>query len=367
MFENMSRVSSKKIISLVAVLAIGCGGIAYFGSHQGAHKAPPLVLKTLEEATEGDLRSLTFDNLNMADVREVSPLVTLYKGTFYLPDTESIVKTKAESFFKKQAKAMKIRYDKSFFKPYNTKYSPPGCDYEVNDDITMSYSKDAFFTCIRNFDVENLYLPYNKAFDLNGKVSRKNKDKVDKLTEKVNTLLGNTGRSFDISLSPHKFGVSKTQDGRTVETLYYQLTYKGIPFVDVLGGEKYFPWFCCAISSVNDSRDGEFISLEGMSLRAKKLVRVDRVISVSDAVRLLSEELAGHKKYDVSSVQMEYMTFLTEKERKLVKKRIIRDREEGNAYTALPYWAIYLDTTPNDEIVGYVNAENGDVLFVNNR
>ncbi len=65
---------------------------------------------------------------------------------------------------------------------------------------------------------------------------------------------------------------------------------------------------------------------------------------------------------------MEYMSQLTDKERKQLEEGAIRDDlEEGNEYVVSPYWAIYLDATPNGEIVGYVNAQSGEVLFVNNR
>lgn len=370
MFKNKSDASVKKLIILAAVLAIGCGGIAYLGYHQGAHKAPPLVLKTLGEATKGDLSSLKFDNLDLTNVRKIPSLSSLYKGTFYLPDTEAIVKAKAESFFKKQAKEIKIKYDRNFFKPYNTQYSPAGCDYEVNDDITMSYSRTAFFTCIRNYDMGNLNHnpPESESFDLNAKVGTKEKEDVDKLTEKVDALLRNTGMTFDITLSPHKYTVSKLQDGKTIKTLYFQMKYKEVPFVDVMCGEKYLPWITCLISSVNDAKDGEMITLEGMSLKAKKLSRIRRVISASEALRLFSRKLSGHKKYDVSSVEMEYMSRLIDEKRKQCDKGILTSSiEEGNEYVMSPYWAIYLDATPDREIMGYVNAQNGEVLFVNNQ
>ena len=367
-YKNKSDASVKKFIILVAILAIGCGGIAYLGFHQGAHKAPPLALMTLGEATKGNLDSLKFDNLDLTNASAIPPLPTLYKGTFYLPDTESVVKEKAESYFKKQAKEIKIKYDRKFFRPYNTKYRPAGCDYEVND-ITMSYSRSAFFSCIRNYDMQafNHSLP-DKMFDLNGKVGRKEKEDVEKLTGKVNTLLHNTGRTFDITLSPHVYTVTKQQDGKTIKNLHFQMNYKGIPFVDVLCGEKYLSWFYCAASFVDDSKNGEMISLEGMSLKAKKLIRVKKIISAVDAVKLFSKKLSGHKKYDVSSIRMEYMSQLTDKERKQLEEGAIRDDlKEGNEYVVSPYWAIYLDATPNGEIVGYVNAQSGEVLFVNNR
>ena len=368
MFKNKSNASAKKFILLASVLAIGCGGIVYLGYHQGEHKVPPLAIKTLGEATKGNLNSLKFDNLDLTNVSAIPPLPTLYKGTFYLPDTESVVKEKAESYFKKQAKEIKIKYDKKFFRPYNTKYRPAGCDYEVND-ITMSYSRSAFFSCIRNYDMQafNNSL-HDKMFDLNGKVGRKEKEDVEKLTGKVNTLLHNTGRTFDITLSPHVYTVTKQQDGKTIKNLHFQMNYKGIPFVDVLCGEKYLSWFYCAASFVDDSKNGEMISLEGMSLKAKKLIRVKKIISAVDAVKLFSKKLSGHKKYDVSSIRMEYMSQLTDKERKQLDEGAIRDDlKEGNEYVVSPYWAIYLDATPNEEIVGYVNAQSGEVLFVNNR
>ena len=303
-YKNKSDASVKKFIILVVILAIGCGGIAYLGFHQGAHKAPPLALMTLGEATKGNLNSLKFDNLDLTNVSAIPSLPTLYKGTFYLPDTESVVKEKAESYFKKQAKEIKIKYDRKFFRPYNTKYRPAGCDYEVND----------------------------------------------------------------ITLSPHVYTVTKQQDGKTIKNLHFQMNYKGIPFADVLCGEKYLSWFYCAASFVDDSKNGEMISLEGMSLKAKKLIRVKKIISAVDAVKLFSKKLSGHKKYDVSSIRMEYMSQLTDKERKQLDEGAIRDDlKEGNEYVVSPYWAIYLDATPNEEIVGYVNAQSGEVLFVNNR
>ncbi len=205
-------------------------------------------------------------------------------------------------------------------------------------------------------------------YDLNGKVGRKEKEDVEKLTGKVNTLLHNTGRTFDITLSPHVYTVTKQQDGKTIKNLHFQMNYKGIPFVDVLCGEKYLSWFYCAASFVDDSKSGEMISLEGMSLKAKKLIRVKKIISAVDAVKLFSKKLSGHKKYDVSSIRMEYMSQLTDKERKQLDEGAIRDNlEEGNEYVVSPYWAIYLDATPNEEIVGYVNAQSGEVLFVNNQ
>ena len=58
MFKNKSYVSAKKVILLASALAIGCGGIVYLGYHQGAHRAPLLAIKTLGEATKGNLNSL---------------------------------------------------------------------------------------------------------------------------------------------------------------------------------------------------------------------------------------------------------------------------------------------------------------------
>ncbi|SCW65175.1 hypothetical protein SAMN02910400_01719 [Lachnospiraceae bacterium C10] len=53
MFKNKSYASAKKFILLASVLTIGCGGINYLGYHQGAHKAPPLAIKTLGVFSDG--------------------------------------------------------------------------------------------------------------------------------------------------------------------------------------------------------------------------------------------------------------------------------------------------------------------------
>ena len=40
---------------------------------------------------------------------------------------------------------------------------------------------------------------------------------------------------------------------------------------------------------------------------------------------------------------------------------------EGGEYVVKPYWTIYMDVSNDNAVVGYVDAENGDVIFVHSQ
>ena len=125
-------------------------------------------------------------------------------------------------------------------------------------------------------------------------------------------------------------------------------------------------WDGCAIWWMKDDDDRKCIILSKMTLKPKKLQKVDYVISAEDAIGYLSKELSGHHKYKVSSIQMEYVSTLTDKEIKEGKQNLyLNPFVEGGEYVVKPYWVIYFNVSEDNSAVGYVNAENGEVLFVN--
>ncbi len=138
---------------------------------------------------------------------------------------------------------------------------------------------------------------------------------LKKKIAEVHKLMRNTGCTFDVQLIPHLLRTSKNNQGKEIKELSFQISYRGIPFSDMpMNFQKYVTWSGCDIRWVVDEEKSKAIILSNMTLKPKKIQEVKRIISAEDAVNYLSRELAGYHKYEVSSMQMEYVSTLTEKE-----------------------------------------------------
>jgi hypothetical protein len=380
--DKYKRNASNKFILLGII--VGCFLIVFIGFHFGTkggekkavHKnASKVTLTSIHKATEAKFQSVNLDNIDLSNVKEISSIDSLYKGIFYLPDTSSTVKKKAVSYFKKQSEEMKRKYNKKYLIPYNKKYLLPynkeyvplGRDYRIDEQNEMTYSTTGFFTSFENFDSANLNLSYTKEEDLvkNDILLR---DRVlKKRIAEVHKLIRNTGCTFDVQLSPHVLRTSTNEQGEKIKDLSFQISYKGVPFSDISPDiNKYVSWSGCETKWVDGKEDSKCIILSKMALMPKKLQKVKRIISAKKAIDYLSKKLSEYHKYTVSSIQMEYVSTLTEKEIREGKQDLyLNPLVEGGEYVVKPYWVIYFNGSKDNSVVGYVNAETGEVLFFN--
>ncbi len=375
--DRRKRSDKKRTLILVGTVIVGCFLIGRLGFHSETKDEEKGLLKnntkvkltSYQKATEANFKELKFDNMDLAGVNKVPSISKLYEGIFYLPDTSSIVEQRAVSFFKKQSEEMKRTYNKKFLRPYNKRYVPLGRDYQVDDDNGMSYSTTGFFTCFQDFDSANFSASCKQTEDLVGDDMVSHDSVLRKRADELNELIRNTGCSFDVEPIPHALCTLKNKKGEVIKKLSFQISYDGIPFSDISPNmDKYALWDGCGIWWMKDDDDRKCIILSKMTLKPKKLQKVDYVISAEDAIGYLSKELSGHHKYKVSSIQMEYVSTLTDKEIKEGKQNLyLNSFVEGGEYVVKPYWTIYMDVSNDNAVVGYVDAENGDVIFVHSQ
>ncbi|MEE3392503.1 MAG: hypothetical protein VZR00_00005 [Lachnospiraceae bacterium] len=172
--------------------------------------------------------------------------------------------------------------------------------------------------------------------------------------------------------------------------MYYQ-TLDGCPLISSIQSvntqdhddkfpDKTYPWeyeYVC----IKGTDPEDIISIRFAAGPFKKLnnKEIKNIIPMSSAMEMLNKKLAGYKEYNLVDVGISYLMIddginYDDSDMSADDKEILADSEKagffGKAYCKYkyrPYWTFYFNQQLNAEILGYVDCEKGDVVFVNNQ
>ena len=171
---------------------------------------------------------------------------------------------------------------------------------------------------------------------------------------------------FPNRIKPFSFSVQTLDDGKTAGIMHCRSTYKGIPIFDLHSendelNEKPALLTPTTCTFVNGSTVGQFANICTF-LDHKTVRQTDKIVSPEEAVDLTSKKLSRYMKLKLQYEELVYFPNCTGN----ISGSGGDGSEPGDIITLTPYWVIYFNVDWWHEVFAVVNAETGEVGFVNN-
>lgn len=168
-------------------------------------------------------------------------------------------------------------------------------------------------------------------------------------------------------ITPFSISTQKLDDGTTAATMHCRSTYKGVPIFDFQSLHNEFTNKIAELtpiifSFINGNKIGQFAVIHTFC-DYKTVKLTDRVIPPDKAVELASEKLSGYMKLEL---QYEELVFFPTCNENRLSDTNGNGTKPGDIIKLTPYWVLYFNINWWHETFAMVNAETGEIEFINN-
>lgn len=184
--------------------------------------------------------------------------------------------------------------------------------------------------------------------------------------EAISGFIGAAGRNC--GLEPFAFSTQRLEDGSIAGIMHCRSIYKGVPVFDTMSvgsGEYSEPIACSGLSTVTFTEGSTVGQLSVFcDYEDFKCVRkLDSLISPAEAVRLISEKLAGRISFEAVREELVYFPTCTES---LDGTEPGGGNDPGDIIRLTPYWVLYDRLDWWHEVLAAVNCVTGEVEYIVN-
>jgi hypothetical protein len=298
-----------------------------------------------------ELEKLELKNLDFSEACKSQDIEGIYEGVIsYKEDIKEIEPYYADFFKKRLTLRGKEYEEKNVECPKNI--LPLGFDYNEKGKLLFTMSAGGF---VFDYRLEHkLGLADSKVVDI---INRKKE--VRSIEDDVKIFLKDTGLKFNVEFVPFSKQFYKSDTNGAWEYCFIA-SYKGGSFDETYIEDKKLNGFPLPLSlRVADYPECREIGVNIGTEKIKITKTLDKVITIKDAAKLLSSKITDHKTYKVTSYGLAYLQTSDNLQTKEDKK--------NNVYKVRfkPYWAFYVNKCIDHGIVGYVDVQTGEVIFVN--
>ncbi len=394
----MSKVI-KRMFSIILLFSLltGCGINSDGNKNDDAPEPVPL-----EDAFNiEDVYNQSYDNLTIEQGIQLKRVGKIESAVYMIPDYEEYIYQNYDRIFKK------LIGDKYNNKDVDTSeaYYPYGARIQKEDELNIALGCDGFFIWANKDALKTNYNYSSGDESACEAVFQNTKDNsnveikagsdafsyesacsyIEGQRKKILDILGIEFDSSSCICDIYQM-ISKEDDQPYVYVNMAQ-TIDGINIANVVnhypeGKESpYLPWLEGGIYILGKEKPGEII-LHGMGVLIRcegyDAESVRQIISVKDAVRVFSNYLSEDLDYKVKDIRLEYRAKKEGNDQednpdKYTGKKIHRKKAEWSMscsydkFKMVPCWTIYIDQTPDKEIVGYVDCRTGETDFICNQ
>ena len=381
---------SRAYIIIACVIVVAAAAIIIIKHNQNKADKKDYVKVGIEEAFDvSELEGKEYDNLKFPEHISINKPEAVYTGESYCPDYTMANEAGYEKIFKQVLRD--AGEENTYSEKYvinSDEYYPRGAMYEEGDNY-MSVGCTGFFTACIGTDKYNLeqneiiaVYDLNSAYEdveyelIYGKLSIKEAEKLaNENAQYYMRLLG-----YEVSYKASRIEVMRNTDNQIFYYVRFQCVFKGAPIIDVMrqhpsedereyngawGGE------CCIIGT--GAKNVKNVTYNDVVLPYGEMHGEETIISVGDAAAMLNRKLSGQKKYEIQSVDLEYMMSIKSTLPGDGEDNVHRWNEDAEGWfsydlaDARPCWAFHIDLEYRKEIVGYVDCTTGEIVFVYNQ